>query len=416
MATSLARAVTGAVCGGGWQLQDVESGRESREGSAAATCSCSAWGASRLYRSSRCEVAKLGVRKVNYSLGWRESYDYGGSGRRDSLFNSRDSGFKSPAGVTRGVNGAFWEGADSESTADLYYSSEDEVNEKKEQSLLLNLIQEIEPLDVSTISKDASPDSTGAMKRTISGMLGLLPSDQFQVTIETPPDHLARLLVSSMMTGYTLRNAEYRLCLQRSLDLASHDISNQDQLGKEEQESRDLNASQLNSNDHHSEDIGALDVYGNDKQTNVPEELGTLSSEVANYIQQLQEKLSATSKELEQCKNAVSSLEIVRLEKNDLLDYLRSLEPEKVAELSQPSIEVHEAVEQVVAGLLGTMVAKPKPSPIPPFGTSSMSSPWEECEPSEVVGNVPLQFQSTVTSSRDYLARLLFWCVTKFSH
>lgn len=95
---------------------------------------------------------------------------------------------------------------------------------------------------------------------------------------------------------YTLRNAEYRLCLQRSLDLASHDISNQDQLGKEEQESRDLNASQLNSNDHHSEDIGALDVYGNDKQTNVPEELGTLSSEVANYIQQLQEKLSATSK------------------------------------------------------------------------------------------------------------------------
>lgn len=72
---------------------------------------------------------------------------------------------------------------------------------QKEQSLLLNLIQEIEPLDVSTISKDASPDSTGAMKRTISGMLGLLPSDQFQVTIETPPDHLARLLVSSMMTG-----------------------------------------------------------------------------------------------------------------------------------------------------------------------------------------------------------------------
>lgn len=67
--------------------------------------------------------------------------------------------------------------------------------------MLLSLIREIEPLDISVISKDASPDSTSAMKRTISGMLGLLPSDQFQVTIDTPPDHLARLLVSSMMTG-----------------------------------------------------------------------------------------------------------------------------------------------------------------------------------------------------------------------
>jgi hypothetical protein len=68
-------------------------------------------------------------------------------------------------------------------------------------SVLLSLIQDIEPLDVSHVSKDASPDSMDAMKRTITGILGLMPSDQFQVTIEAFREPLAKLLVSSMMTG-----------------------------------------------------------------------------------------------------------------------------------------------------------------------------------------------------------------------
>ncbi|OIC44759.1 hypothetical protein A7L55_21055, partial [Acinetobacter baumannii] len=87
---------------------------------------------------------------------------------------------------------------------------------RKEDSVLLSLIQEIEPLDVSLIQKDVSADTLDAMKRTISGMLGLLPSDQFHVLIEAFWEPLSRLLVSSMMTGYTLQNAEYRLCLQKS--------------------------------------------------------------------------------------------------------------------------------------------------------------------------------------------------------
>ena len=72
----------------------------------------------------------------------------------------------------------------------------------KEPSLLLSLIQEVKPLDVSQISKEASPDSTDAMKRTVSGMLGILPSDQFHVTVGTSREPLEKLLVSSMMTGY----------------------------------------------------------------------------------------------------------------------------------------------------------------------------------------------------------------------
>ena len=71
-----------------------------------------------------------------------------------------------------------------------------------QKSALSNLIQEIEPLDVSLIQKDVPPTTVDAMKRTISGMLGLLPSDQFQVLIEALWESLSKLLVSSMMTGY----------------------------------------------------------------------------------------------------------------------------------------------------------------------------------------------------------------------
>ena len=70
-----------------------------------------------------------------------------------------------------------------------------------QKSVLSNLIQEIEPLDVSHIQKDVPPMTVDAMKRTISGMLGLLPSDQFQVLIEALWEPLSKLLVSSMMTG-----------------------------------------------------------------------------------------------------------------------------------------------------------------------------------------------------------------------
>lgn len=71
-------------------------------------------------------------------------------------------------------------------------------------SVLRDIILQIEPLDIQQLAQDASSDAMDAMKRTISGMLGLLPSDQFSVVVETEREALARLLVSSMMTGYVL--------------------------------------------------------------------------------------------------------------------------------------------------------------------------------------------------------------------
>ncbi|RRT45934.1 hypothetical protein B296_00054794 [Ensete ventricosum] len=87
-------------------------------------------------------------------------------------------------------------------------------NLSSKESILLNMVQEIEPLDVSLIQKDVPANTVDAMKRTISGMLGLLPSDQFHVLVEALWEPLFKLLISSMKTGYTCvagtRTTRYR--------------------------------------------------------------------------------------------------------------------------------------------------------------------------------------------------------------
>lgn len=67
------------------------------------------------------------------------------------------------------------------------------------------MLKKIEPLDTSVISKGVSDSSKDSMKQTISTMLGLLPSDQFDVMVRVSKGPLHRLLSSSLITGYNLR-------------------------------------------------------------------------------------------------------------------------------------------------------------------------------------------------------------------
>eukprot|EP00249_Psilotum_nudum_P011382 c23139_g1_i2 orf=607-2016(-) len=326
-----------------------------------------------------------------------------------------------------GMSGGFWEGADSEK-----FGSRKDPPEK-ESSVLRNLIQEIQPLDVNLIGKDTSSDSTDAMKRTISGMLGLLPSDQFQVTVQASREPLRRLLVSSMMTGYTLRNAEYRLCLQRILELTEKDLKGRVQgTASYYQEAQDFEGGNTVESavyaDKKKSDCDGNNICLEDPvrelttmeapigDANIPEEIGPLTPEAEGYIRYLQSRLSSVSKELDDHKLSNAGLQMqnfVGEEKNDLLDYLRSLEPDKVVELSQPtSSEVEDVIQQVIEKLLGKLSLKLH-SKASEFGngTSTVKSSWEQEGGPELVGNPPLQFQSTIEVTRDYLARFLFWCM-----
>ncbi|CAA3008240.1 uncharacterized protein LOC111410645 isoform X1 [Olea europaea var. sylvestris] len=288
-------------------------------------------------------------------------------------------------------------------------------NSRSKKSVLSNLIHEIEPLDVSLIQKDVQPTTIDAMKRTISGMLGLLPSDRFQVMIDALWEPLSKLLISSMMTGYTLRNAEHWLCLEKNLEIYEGHIYKQNtEDSKLEGEGLLINEDGVSK--IFRQDNLPLSETTSEITSKIPD-LGEMSLEAREYMLRLQSRLSSVRKELHEVKRKSAALQMQQFvgeEKNDLLDYLRSLQPEKVAELSEPtSPELKDAIHSVVHGLLATLSPKmhskaPDLSDDPAIGTIIIETE-EDCI--DLVENTSLQFQPLNCLTRDYLARLLFWCM-----
>lgn len=262
---------------------------------------------------------------------------------------------------------------------------------------------------MSQIQKDVPLTTLDAMKRTISGMLGLLPSDRFQVHIQSLWEPLSKLLVSSMMTGYTLRNAEYRLFLEKNLDMDDEDLESHTIVKGTDTEPDDVCVENNGSSTMDGKTQSLSEMI--DK-----EGLGRVSSEAQEYIFRLQSQLSSVKKELQEVRRKNAALQMQQFvgeEKNDLLDYLRSLQPEKVAELSEPAApEVKETIHSVVHGLLATlspkMHSKLPTSEAPPTETVNAKGD-EDC--AELVENTSLHFQPLISLTRDYLARLLFWCM-----
>ncbi len=86
-----------------------------------------------------------------------------------------------------------------------------------ESTHLWQYVQSMSPETVAHLSKPDSQEVFQVMERNIIGLLGGLPSEQFDVTITTSREQLGRLLASAMMSGYFLRNAEQRFAFERSL-------------------------------------------------------------------------------------------------------------------------------------------------------------------------------------------------------
>ena len=67
------------------------------------------------------------------------------------------------------------------------------------------------------VAKSAREDIQEIIRHNDQGLLGMLPSDQFDVKITSSKDNIANLLSSAMMTGYFLRQMEQRKELEHSL-------------------------------------------------------------------------------------------------------------------------------------------------------------------------------------------------------
>lgn len=82
---------------------------------------------------------------------------------------------------------------------------------------LWQYVQSLSPETVSQLSQPESPEVFQVIEQNIIGLLGSLPSDNFDVAISTNRENLGRLLASAIMSGYFLRNAEQRMTFEESL-------------------------------------------------------------------------------------------------------------------------------------------------------------------------------------------------------
>ncbi|XP_062106758.1 uncharacterized protein LOC133818079 [Humulus lupulus] len=265
-------------------------------------------------------------------------------------------------------------------------------------SVIANMLRRIEPLDTSVISKGVSDSAKDSMKETISTMLGLLPSDQFSVTINVSKGPLDHLLVSSIITGYTLWNAEYRLSLMRNFDIP---MENSEKLKQSSREGVSDDQKIENKDGKIVHDIQGL-------ETTSPQVFGNLSPEALNYIQRLQSELSNVKEELNARRQDNLQLEYNREHRNDLLDYLRSLDSNMVIELSKPSsLEVEEIIHQLVQNISQRFFKDDGDSNF--MGESVTGNRENLSDDSD-------EFCNSMGTSRDYLAKLLFWCMLLGHH
>ena len=82
---------------------------------------------------------------------------------------------------------------------------------------LWQYVQSLSPETIAHLSKPDSNEVFQVMERNIIGLLGNLPSEQFEVSINTSREYLGKLLASAMMSGYFLRNAEQRMTFEKSI-------------------------------------------------------------------------------------------------------------------------------------------------------------------------------------------------------
>jgi hypothetical protein len=96
-------------------------------------------------------------------------------------------------------------------------TSRGEANFENDPSPLWQYVQDLSPETVAQMSQPASPEVLKMMERQIAMLLGNLPPEGFGVMITTSREHLGRLLASTMLNGYFLRNVEQRLAMETVL-------------------------------------------------------------------------------------------------------------------------------------------------------------------------------------------------------
>ncbi|XP_009394084.2 uncharacterized protein LOC103979640 isoform X1 [Musa acuminata AAA Group] len=181
---------------------------------------------------------------------------------------------------------------------------------KNRRDVLLEYVKNVQPEFMDLFTKRAPQQVVDAMRQTVTNMIGTLPPQFFAITVTTVAENLAQLMYSVMMTGYMFRNAQYRLELQLSLDqIALPD----------------------------PEEKNAVPKYAPGSQKKVTGEIirwnkitGPEKMDAMKYIEYLEREIEELNRQVAR-KSANGQ--------NELLEYLKSLEPQNLKELTSSAGE-----------------------------------------------------------------------------
>ncbi|MGB0561940.1 MAG: DUF760 domain-containing protein [Spirulinaceae cyanobacterium] len=85
-------------------------------------------------------------------------------------------------------------------------------------NLLLQYLKQQHPEVLEQVAQSATQEVRQIIYQNVQGLVGMLPSEEFNMQIVTDRDNMANLLASAMMTGYFLRRMEQRMELDATLD------------------------------------------------------------------------------------------------------------------------------------------------------------------------------------------------------
>lgn len=89
--------------------------------------------------------------------------------------------------------------------------------EEQDNNSLMEYLQQQNPEVLARVAHSASPEIKEIITQNVQGLVGMLPTGDFNVQITTDRENLANLLASAMMTGYFLGQIEQRRNLDVSL-------------------------------------------------------------------------------------------------------------------------------------------------------------------------------------------------------
>lgn len=181
---------------------------------------------------------------------------------------------------------------------------------KSRREILIEYVKNVQPEFMELFVKRAPQQVVDAMRQTVTNMIGTLPPQFFAVTVTTVAENLAQLMYSVLMTGYMFSNAQYRLELQQSLDqVALPEV----------------------------EDKKDVPDYAPGTQKKVSGEVirwnnvsGAEKIDAVKYIELLEAEIEELNRQVGR-KSANGP--------NELLDYLKSLEPQNLKELTNTAGE-----------------------------------------------------------------------------